>query len=56
MNEKTQRLITILGAMGEMLAILRDGLMQNGFTRQEAMVLCEQFMFALIENGGNDDG
>ena len=55
-KEKIEReinnLLTAIGAMGEYLGMLREVLINNGFTREEAIAMCSQAMVAMT-TGGN---
>lgn len=58
-KEKIEReidqLLTAIGAMGEYLGLLRETLMQNGFTRLEAVTMCTQVMVAMTINGNKKE-
>ena len=49
-----QKMIDSIGALSEMAGILRDSLMQNGFTREESVGIVCEFVISTI-HGGNDD-
>lgn len=46
--EKVDALINSLGGMAEMLGVYRDGLMHNGFTRREAIELCNDMVRSMM--------
>lgn len=45
-------ILTELGALAEMLGVYRDALMLNGFTREEALVLCSDLMCSMVTDHG----
>lgn len=47
-EEKINQLITGIGAMAEFIGIMRNSLMANGFTREEAVAMCTAAMIAMI--------
>lgn len=46
--DKLSELLTAIRAVAELMGVYRDSLMQNGFTREEAVELCKTYTFALI--------
>ena len=59
MTSNIEDFIIAVKAISEMLAIHRDSLMLNGFTRKEAVELCKSLQAELIGNGrkgGENDG
>ena len=46
--DKLSELLTAIRAVAELMGVYRDGLMQNGFTREEAVELCKTYTFALV--------
>lgn len=57
--DKAKELLTAIGALAEMLGLYRDILIQNGFTRQEAIELCKAYQDSMTngsKKGGNNDG
>lgn len=50
-----QKMIDSIGALSEMAGILRDSLMQNGFTREESVGIACEFVISTIIHGGNND-
>lgn len=54
MSEDVKDIINAVRAMAEMLAIHRDSLIQNGFTRKEAVELCKSLQIELIGNRRKD--
>ena len=58
MTTKMKEFIIAVKAMAEMLAIHRDSLILNGFTRKEAVELCKSLQAELIVNsrkGGENE-
>lgn len=57
MNNSKQitELLNALGSLSEMAGFLRDNLMQNGFTREEAVMLSGQFLCAMIPKPGQKE-
>ena len=51
-ENEINKLLTAIGAMGEYLGLLRETLMKNGFTREEAVSMCTYAMVAMT-TGGN---
>lgn len=47
-NNDVKNLIDALGATVEMASILRDQLVQNGFTREEAVKMSSEFIIGII--------
>ena len=50
MTDELKDFINAVCAMSEMLAVHRDSLIKNGFTRKEAIELCKSLQIALIGN------
>lgn len=48
MSSELQEFITAMGALAEMMRLLRDELLKNGFTRREAIQLTQAFMVEQI--------
>ena len=48
-------LLNALGSLAEMAGFLRDNLMQHGFTREEAVMLSGQFLYAMIPKPGQKE-
>ncbi len=46
--DKLSELLTAIRAVAELMGVYRDSLMQNGFTREEAVELCKTYTFALV--------
>ena len=46
-----ENIVDAVGALGEILGVYRDSLLKNGFTRNEAIVLCEDFADFLCDLG-----
>ena len=46
--DKLSELLTAIRAVAELMGVYRDSLMQNGFTRKEAVELCKTYTFALV--------
>ena len=58
MDDPVKGLIEALGAIVELMAAYRDRLMENGFTREEAVLLCRDFFrwhMDLAKRKGQDD-
>ncbi|GHV06297.1 hypothetical protein FACS1894217_04690 [Clostridia bacterium] len=49
-NEEIKGIINALGAMSEMLGAYRDMLLIQGFTRVEAVQLCQAYMAIALSN------
>ena len=47
-NQQIEQMLVSVGAMGELLGIVRESLIKNGFTRMEAVAMCSQMMVAMI--------
>lgn len=47
-QQKIEQMLVSVGAMGELLGIVRDSLMKNGFTRVEAVAMCSQMLVGMI--------
>lgn len=46
--------ITAVGAMCEVAALLRDGLIKNGFTRDEAVLIVQNYIIEqMLRNDGD---
>ena len=57
-KNQIESLLTAIGAMGELLGAQRDAFMANGFTREEAMSLCNTTLMILLAPArhiGNSD-
>lgn len=57
MNDQLSKLIESIGMLAEIAALIRDALMKNGFTREEAVGIageCINSMLAMA-GGKNDD-
>ncbi|MDD3020925.1 MAG: hypothetical protein PHX61_08115 [Alphaproteobacteria bacterium] len=48
MNEQVMKLLNAIGGIAESLGVLRDNLMKNGFTRPEAIQLCNTYLTAAL--------
>ena len=48
MPDKLKKFITGLGAIAESCGILRDQLISSGFTRTEAITLCQTYIQTLV--------
>lgn len=46
--DRLSELLTAIRAVAELMGVYRDSLMQNGFTREEAVELCKTYTFALM--------
>ncbi len=57
MNEDVEKVFTALGALCEIAGFLRDHLMDNGFTREEACSMALEYILEMsISNGGKPNG
>ena len=54
MNEELKNLITAVGILAELMRLLREELLKNGFTRQETMYLVAEFMKHQIKPKNNN--
>ncbi len=50
-----QKMFYSIGALSEMAGILRDSLMQNGFTREESVGIACEFVISTIHGGNGDE-
>ena len=55
MNNNVDKFVTGMGALAEALGVFRDGLIKNGFTREEALGLCAEFMAMIHPHGDYED-
>ena len=60
MNKKVEEFVNAIGAMSEMVGIMREHLMRNGFTREEAVDIVKAYIIAVMtgdsgSNGGKTD-
>lgn len=53
-NESLNSLIAGVGAICEMAALIRDNLMRNGFTREEAVMISSRFLETTFKQAAND--
>lgn len=51
-NDTLKNLINGIGAMCEMAGLLRDNLIKNGFTRDEAVAIVNSFIVETFSNKG----
>lgn len=51
-NSKMQEFLTAMGAIGEISALLRDILIKNGFTREEAVSIVSQIFAEMFKSFG----
>lgn len=56
MPEKMQQFLNAMGMVGEMSALLRDNLMRNGFTREEACSMVGQVLREIFGVVKKSDG
>lgn len=57
MPEKLKELLNSMGMLGELCSILRDSLMRNGFTREEAVSIVSAVVAKTFEvPRGRDNG
>ena len=54
-EKKRTEMVVAIGAMGEYLGLLRETLIQNGFTRLEAVAMCTQAMVVMTTNGNKKE-
>ena len=52
MNEEIEKVINSLGAICEIAGFMREQLMNNGFTREEACSMTLEYIIALTTNNG----
>lgn len=52
-NNKFQEFISTIGMMGELAALIRDVLIKNGFTREEAVKIVSDMISTLFTSFGN---
>lgn len=43
-------MVTALGAMGEILAVLRDSLIKSGFTKKESIEMCKALLINFMHD------
>jgi hypothetical protein len=55
MNEGLKKLINAVGVLAEMMRLLREELLKNGFTRAEAIYLVGEFMKNQIKFNNNNN-
>lgn len=58
-SKQIAELLNALGSLSEMAGFLRDNLMQQGFTRGEAVMLAGQFLCSMTpkpDRKENEDG
>lgn len=53
MNEETQKFIEATGAIAEALSLLLRELLKRGFTRAEAISLCQTYLETIITMPNN---
>lgn len=51
--EEFNKFINAIGAMGEMCGLLRESLIKNGFTREEANHLVSIFLSETLKSSNN---
>ena len=51
-NEALKNLVNGIGAMCEMAGLLRDNLIKNGFTREEAVTIVRSFITESFSDRG----
>ena len=51
-EKKIEEVITSVGATGELLGVMRDALIKNGFTREEAVDICAKMIVGMLNNAG----
>lgn len=54
--EEFNKLINAIGAMGEMCGLLRESLLKNGFTRDEANHLVGVFLAETLKSSNSQGG
>lgn len=54
-SKQIAELLNALGSLAEMAGFLLDNLMQNGFTREEAVMLSGQFLCTMIPKPGQKE-
>ena len=56
MNEELEKALNSLGAICEIAGFMREQLMNNDFTREEACDMALSYVIALTTNGGTPNG
>ena len=54
-QRQIEQLVTGVGAMCEFLGLMRKNLMEQGFTREEAVAMCSITLTAMLTGGKKDD-
>lgn len=52
--DAVEQMITAINALAEMMGEYRDGLIRNGFTRNEAIEMCKEYTKTVLGNGRKD--
>lgn len=52
---KTDDVVNAFGVLAEMASILRDRLVENGFTRDEAVMICSRFISTSVSGRREED-
>lgn len=47
--------VTAIGAMCEFLGLMRKNLMEQGFTREEAVAMCTMAMTSMVSGGKKNE-
>lgn len=55
-RNKIEELQMAIGALGELLGAQRESFMANGFTREEAMALCNTTLLVVLSGPKNVSG
>ncbi len=53
-KQQIEKLIMAVGSMAELMRLTRDSLMANGFTREEAVLMCTKLMEKMMLSGGRN--
>lgn len=55
-NDKLNEILNSIGATVEMITVMRDQLIANGFTRAEAIHMVTSVLTAMFQSGGRSNG
>jgi len=54
-QRQIDEMVTAVGAMCEFLGLMRKNLMEQGFTREEAVAMCTMAMASMVSGGKKND-
>ena len=54
MNDELKNLINAVGVLAEMMRLLREELLKNGFSRSETLYLVSAFMQTQLKSNNNN--